>query len=178
MTRRSREMAIVLLFAASACSTIEIAEDIRCLRGEEEVMLRVWIRPDWSASYWGMYLLIGDLLVPVVDWGVSGYWTIANLGDERVRSRCGPLFAPVGWLAAIVLPCVTSHREPMDLRRALFGLRANELFASEVELLVLAAGTDLAAAEDEFVRRISTTPEAEAIARSRIVEVEWVSTEE
>lgn len=169
-----RLLAGIASCAMASCSTIEIAADVRCRRGDEECLLRVWVNPDWSASYWGQYVLFGDVLVPIVDWGVSGYWTVQDWKDDHVRSRFGPVLAPVGWLAAIVLPCVSSHREPIDLDRALFGMRFDELAATRVEVLQLAPHATARDAEAELVRRLARNAEGQAVARSRLVEVEWV----
>jgi hypothetical protein len=180
MRRRGRGfVALLALWSGAACSTIELAYDIPCRRGSSREVLRLWVVPDWGLSYWGTYMLLGDLLLPIIDVGVSLYWTVADLSNEHVRSRGGPLLAPVCDLASVVLPCVSSHREPIDLGRALFGMAwigfdSDERERAVREELVLPSGATVREAKDYFVHRIARTAAEVEIAAARIVGVEWV----
>lgn len=174
-----RRIAAAVLLGTASCSTIELAYDVPCQRGEEAATLRVWVVPDWSCSDWGSYMLIGDFLVPIIDPFISGYWAVADLSNDYVRTRGGPWLAPFVKLAAIVLPCASAARERLDLDRALFGLqmwtRTGEMAVSELPRpLVLSANVTLDEAKVQLVRALTNDPEAIEGGLARIVEVEWL----
>lgn len=164
-------LAVAALLGTASCSTVELAFDVPCHRGEEPAVLRVWVVPDWRRSFWGMYMVVGDLFLPIIDPFVSGYLAVDDLSNPMVRTRGGPWLAPIVKLAAIVLPCVSSYRESIDLEGS-FG-SWEEL--KPVQDLRLPAGATPEVAKERLVASYGVDAAEAARIAARIVEVEWVS---
>jgi hypothetical protein len=177
--RSTFSLAIATALTCGACSTVEVAYDVPCRVGDARCALRLWVRP--RLLFGGTYCFCFDLLLAPVDVIASGYLAIADLTAPRVRTRGGPVLAPVLKIAAVLLPCVSAYREHPSLQTALLGWdplaedeRTPPSPAARGEALALPEHVTLGEAADAFARWYARHPAQLARIRDRIVEAEWV----